>query len=347
MKDKIKDRLAGDIETIRSILEELGCTNIKLSNGNKDYRFGTNEVGSGSGNLINIETLSYKSFSNDKGGDIFNLVMDRKGIEFKDSLRWLANYLHMPYKNSQPKPVRNPFGRLFNMRCKLANNEYNCCSINYKKYSIDILNDFKSGYCGMWLKEGISTSTQDKFNIGYDSITKRITVPWIDSENNIVGVVGRLNKEIIEEYENKYMPILDDFKKSYFLYGLCENKDNIKETSTMIICEAEKSVLKADSMGYNNVVALGGNSISQTQANLILSLRINNIIIALDSDMSIEHCKKQANKLKLESNIKKSNIYILDMHNEIIKDEKMAIFDYNKDIVDKVLNDDKYLIKVV
>ena len=110
----------------------------------------------------------------------------------------------------------------------------------------------------------------------------------------------------------------------------------IKQVRWIIICESEKSVMKAYEMGYRNVIALGGNNISPTQVNLILSLRLDYIVIALDEDMSLEHCKKQADKLKLESNIKKSDIYILDMSNEIIKGKKTAIFDSNKVVVDEV-----------
>ena len=344
MKDKIKNRLAGDIESIKSILEELDCTNIKLSNGNKDFRFGTNEIGSGSGNLINIETLSYKSFSNDKSGDIFNLIMDRKGIEFSPALKWLANYLHMPYKNSQPKPVRNPFGKLFEERIQIARGDYSSQVIKPKTYDISILEDYKAGYSEMWLKEGITIS-QDIFHIGYDSVSKRITVPWLNPEGELIGIMGRLNTPIVEDYENKYLPIID-FKKSLALYGLYENMEYIKQVRWIIICESEKSVMKAYEMGYRNVIALGGNNISPTQVNLILSLRLDYIVIALDEDMSLEHCKKQADKLKLESNIKKSDIYILDMSNEIIKGKKTAIFDSNKEVVDEVFNNfDKYMIK--
>lgn len=62
----------------------------------------------------------------------------------------------------------------------------------------------------------------------------------------------------------------------------------------MIIVESEKSVLKAAELGYRNVVATGGKTISKYQIELITRTGCTPIL-ALDKDVEEEELKNIAN----------------------------------------------------
>ena len=90
-----------------------------------------------------------------------------------------------------------------------------------------------------------------------------------------MAIKGRLNGEP-EEFEPKYLYI-ENGPMSQTLFGYSENYSSLYENEILIV-ESEKSVLKLDSWGYNNVVALGSNSLSTTQAKLLIYLFLINLV---------------------------------------------------------------------
>ncbi|WP_237714133.1 hypothetical protein [Bacillus atrophaeus] len=77
----------------------------------------------------------------------------------------------------------------------------------------------------LFYEDGILPKTQSMFQIGYDSITGRITVPWKTFSGELCGVMGRLNKKNLSEEETKWLPIIP-FPKSKTLYGFVELQFN-------------------------------------------------------------------------------------------------------------------------
>ena len=74
------------------------------------------------------------------------------------------------------------------------------------------------------------------------------------------------------------------------LYGLWENKKTIQEKGYVVVFEAEKSVLKRDSLNDSTGVAVSGHEISDEQAKILIGLNCE-IIIAFDKDIEIEHVR--------------------------------------------------------
>lgn len=204
-------------------------------------------------------------------------------------------------------------------------------------YDFSKLNKYKYGSSLLWIKDGISAITQEFYNIGYDMASNRITIPWINENGGLCGIVGRLNRNEIGEKECKYLSLIP-FNKSKCLYGFYENYQDILSSGCIIICESEKSVMKGREMGLNNVVALGGNSISLRQARLIKSMFCK-VIIALDEDMTLQHCIEQARKVQINNPFFENEVYIADLDNELIEDKKVSLLDLDREIIDKVLEE--------
>jgi len=328
---KIKDKLRDNEELIRDILEEMGCNNIhKVSE--DEFRFGMDDEGSGSGNSLFISTLGYRSFSMSSYGDIITLVKDMKNVTLGDSIRLLANKLNIKATYSQTE-VKLPFGGFWKglSKTKIIDESPPLT------YALSTLNQYKYGVSLLWIRDEISALTQEFYSIGYDLATDRITIPWFNETGELCGIVGRLNKINIGDKECKYLSLIP-FNKSKCLYGFYENYQDILNNGCIIICESEKSVMKGREMGFNNIVALGGNSISPRQARLIKSMFCK-VVIALDEDMTLEHCVEQARKVQIQNVFFDSEVYIVDMNNELITDKKVSLLDLDKQIIDSILEE--------
>lgn len=319
---KIKDKLRDNPESIIHILNELGCENIKPLKGH-EIRWG-----SSNGSKINIETLSYASFSHNHKGDVITMVSLLKGVDLGQAIRWLAKELNLNYEYSGKVEVTLPFGGFFKNYSKVKDSDVN----PPKTYPIERLKEYTGRLNTLWLEDNISLQTQELFDIGLDFETNRITIGWKDVNSELVGIMGRLNKKELTDKDTKYLPIIP-FNKSKVLYGLDVNYSNILDNGTIIIVESEKSVLRGYELGYRNIVALGGNNISERQAALIKSLCVN-VVISLDEGIELTHSIEQAKKCKIENPFFSNEVYVMEVDD---LPKKHSVFDMNKEVIDNYL----------
>lgn len=319
---KIKDKLRDNPELIIHILNELGCENIKPLKGH-EIRWG-----SSNGSKINIETLSYTSFSHNHKGDVITMVSLLKEIDLGQAIKWLAKELNLSYEYSEKVEVTLPFGGFFKNYSKVKDNDVNPPKI----YPIERLKEYTGRLNTLWLEDNISLQTQELFDIGLDFETNRIAIGWKDVNSELIGIMGRLNKKELTDKDTKYLPIIP-FNKSKVLYGLDVNYSNILDNGTIIIVESEKSVLRGYELGYRNIVALGGNNISERQAALIKSLCVN-VVISLDEGIELTHSIEQAKKCKIENPFFSNEVYVMEVDD---LPKKHSIFDMNKEVIDNYL----------
>ena len=325
MITRIKESLMDNTDKIRDILEEIGCLKIKLIKDN--FKFANDDEGSfsGNGNSLNIHSLSYCSYSRNIRGDILTLVAYKRNTELGGAIKWLADFLGLDWEYREKKPVTLPFSGFFMNFEKVQEENY-----NYETYDESMVRRYED--CGLslyWIRDGISATTQEHFRIGYDTYSNRIAIPWFDEIGRCIGVQGRLDREE-EEWECKYLPLIN-FYKSNTLYGLNLAYKDIQNRNQIIICESEKSVMKAYQMGYTNVVCVGCHSLSLRQIKLIKSLAVN-VILAYDSDIPLEESIKQAKELIISNPFFENEVYVLDMDG---LQEESCIFDLSKEIVDE------------
>ena len=172
--------------------------------------------------------------------------------------------------------------------------------IDIKTYDKWILKFLQPIYHQSFIDDGISIDTMEKFNVEYYKYGQQITIPVYTQTGELAGIHARnLCPEMID-MGYKYIPLtLSDgedyrFKTSHVLFGLNLNKCNIEYTQSIILTEAPKSVMQLDGiLEHNNSVALFGMNLSRTQRDMILSLGVKNVYIALD---------KQYKQLVLDDN---------------------------------------------
>lgn len=240
--------------------------------------------------------------------DLFVKYYDTRNIDYN----WYTDVLDI----IESKTSMVDFG--FEMPYEPINQKYqiNNRIIELPEYPKGILNVFSEYYCQEWIKEDITEDVMRRYNILYSISQNAIVIPHYDINNRLVGIRRRaLNKEDAEKA--KYMPIIIEGKVyshplSLNLYGLNNNIEAINNKKSIILFEAEKSVLKAASYYKdNNSVAVCGSNFNKMQLNLLLyKTNIKEVIIAFDKEYEKIN-SNEANKYfeKLEKLCKKYNKY--------------------------------------
>ena len=280
--------------------------------------------------LQNNENLFVKDYERNLSLDLINYLVKSKDIPFKDVMNAIKQELHLESIYNYKRKV-GLFGGLYD-RLSRPNSE-----IDVTTYPEEVLKEYGNTPNLLWLKDGISLETQRKWGVGYDVCSQRITLPIRTSTNEIMAVKGRANFEL-GEFEPKYLYLIQGWM-SQTLFGYSENYSTLYE-GDVIIVESEKSVLKLDSWGYNNVVALGNNSLSPAQAKLIMSLNPKSVIFMLDKTLPLENTRRNIDVLKTFCVMRQIKIRYWDWTDNITLDDKSAPCDDTRDEFEYILNEE-------
>lgn len=317
--DELKEYIV-DNNYIETILEDLGCGNIREHDG---YFTAANPDGNNPQALTvyNNESLITVNYTrnitkNKRVADIFDLVSFYKDCSFPEALKYVHNILGLDYyAESTELPASLQILKMLKEMCTIENEEDN---VPLKPISEQVLSYYLPYGNKMWVDEGISLATQAEFNIAYDPQTNYIAIPIFDSIGSLVGVKARYFGEP-DEHHSKYTH-LEKCNKAKVLYGYWQNREFIKNNQYIIVVESEKSVLKLVEHGYRNVVSTGGKTISKYQVELIT--RTGCIpIIAFDKDVDENELQDIANMF-----MDGVSVYaVIDKHN--LLDEKESPMD--------------------
>ena len=309
---KLNEYLSGNVDAIITILEALDLTDISHNASRHEVRCAREEGRNPSSVKIDTNTLYYNCFSTGKKGSLYTLIMERLNISFPQSLRWVARILDLEEKEFDSKIVL-PFNGYY----KEILREENEPELNMKTYDESILESYSRRHSKLFLMDGINHKTQDKFQIGYDYDSMRITIPQWSMSGELVGVMGRLNSHNCPS-SSRWLPVIP-CARGLTLYGYHLNYADIQQKRTCVILESEKSVMQMDSMGLNYGLATCTNSISNTQARYIKALMVEEIIIGFDEGLEEEQLIEAAQKVKIHNPLFKNKVgYIFDENNELL-----------------------------
>lgn len=311
-------------EKIEFILTEIGCKDI-VYHSNKEF-FSCSNYNGDNKSAVNVKNNEYLNVTNwtrkefDDNSDIITLVEYNKQLSFVEAIKYIHTMLGLEYKwqkkPEKQKKISDPVDILAKHRCK-------------KKVDVDdihvldedLLNDYVPLLYIGWLKEGIMPWTAKKFGLAYSYKYKRVVVPmryWLTGE--LLGVNMRTTVENYKELGIKKYFLTPSYQKNLNLYGLYENYDAITSKKIVTIFEAEKSVLKRDSLGDSTCVALSGHTLSDEQARILIGLNTNEIVIALDKDVDIDEVRFMCEKFYRVRNVS----YIYDKWDLLNKKDSPA-----------------------
>lgn len=268
--------------------------------------------------MVNSERQSWHCFGCGKGGDIFTFIEEIEGMDFKETLKYLAEKAGVELSNNfktevnsnkknRLKDLNKEASRFFhNFLLQMDNSKEALDYLKKRGLDEDTIIEWQIGYIPeQWdlltkylLTKGfgiddlvdsgltIKKENSDQANLKgyYDRFRDRIMFPIWDVHDNIVGFTGRILKEK-ENSGGKYVntPQTDLFDKSSLVFALNKAKKFIKEENLVVLVEGQMDVIACHQAGMKNVVASSGTALTEKQIKL-LKRYSPNINMAFDSD---------------------------------------------------------------
>ena len=304
---------------IEFILNEIGCGHI-VYHPTKEYYSCSNCNGDNKTaiNISNNEYLNCRNYTREKefdeNSDLLTLVqynksLNNKNFSFFDTVKYLHKLLGLPLtfkKQEEKKEVVDPLYIFKKVKAKRKRQNV----LDFQVLDESELQDFVPYVHIDFFKEGIMPWTVKKFGLAYSYRFKRNVIPlryWLTGE--LLGFNMRTSVENYELFDIKKYFITPGYPKQMNLFGLWENKQFIQEKGYVVVYEAEKSVLKRDSLNDSTGVAVSGHEISDEQVKILIGLNCE-IVIAFDKDIDIDHIRHCCEKFY---GIRKVS-YIWDKH---------------------------------
>jgi DNA primase len=263
----------------------------------------------------------YKCFGCGKGGSAFNFLMEMEGLNFPEAIKRVAEmsgiplpepvddeqYKRVKKKKEEQKKVSDEVIQLNSWALEFWERELQESYAEAEKareylanrgISLETQKTFRIGYAPeTWhsvldlLKEkgaddklieisGLVSKNEEKNRI-YDRFRGRIIFPVLDINGKPVAFGAR----ILDKGEPKYLnsPETPAYIKGEHLYGLFQNKDEIKKRKTSILVEGYLDLIALYQAGVRICVASLGTAFTENQAKL-LSRFARKTVVNYDGD---------------------------------------------------------------
>lgn len=253
---------------------------------------------------VSSEKQIYKCFGCGEAGNVITFVMKTRNLSFIDSVKVLAERIHIDIERYNENPQAHSNANLIKLNIEAARFFFNNLQFNKnaKKYFLNrgitekTIRNFGLGYAldnwqGLlnYIKRKGYTEL-DLINAGliiksengrlYDRFRNRVIFPVFDYKGKVIGFGGR----VLDDSKPKYLnsPETALFKKGINLYGL-NFAIKYNTSRTLIIVEGYMDCITLHQYGINNTVASLGTALTISQAKL-LKKYADNIIISYDAD---------------------------------------------------------------
>lgn len=334
MLNEIKTQLIENPDKLIELLEEFGFEHIN-HRGNeirlaRDWQGGSNI----SIRLKNNQYCVVFDWSHGITTDIISYIIQEKNVDFREVLQATKKILGLG-NDWRPQQKKMLFGGIYNnLSCK--NRE-----IQLKTYDESVLDQYENAGNLMFLRDGISLSSQRFWDIRFSLEDNRIIIPIRNEYSELVGAKGRLNGDGDED-NPKYLYTIP-VAMSQLLYGYSENYQYLYGNDVILV-ESEKSVMQAWDFGVRNIVALGSHSLSEKQTKLLLQLQPKKIVIAMDEGLGFEHTKRNADMIKNFGGMLTPEIWYWDSDQDLDVDPKSSPTDMGKEKFDEIM--EEQLVKI-
>lgn len=261
--------------------------------------------------MVSPEKQIWHDFSSGKGGNIFSFIMDVEGLDFRESLEFLARKAGLDitkYRTSNTgsnsSKIKNRLYESNDLAAKYyqksltQNQQALSYLIKDRKFDKQTILDFRLGYApntgsaltNFLKKRGFNSKdllqaglSVQRFRGDADMFRERIMIPLMDSQGRVLGFTAR---QLIDDSTSpKYLntPQTPLYDKSRHVYGLHLAKEFIRKDKFAVIVEGNLDVIASYQAGVQNVVATAGTAMTENQLKE-LSRFCNDIRLAYDRD---------------------------------------------------------------
>lgn len=194
------------------------------------------------------------------------------------------------------------------------------------------------------LKSGLIGESENGIDL-YDLYRNRIMFPIHDANGRLVGYNGRAyHGEVTNKYVNsKETPI---FKKRDILYNYHRAKEFARQKKEIILMEGPMDVIRAYTIGIENVVATLGTAFGSSQAMLVRKLSTN-VILCFDGDDAGLKATKSAIQELVKVGIEPKIVRLSDNQDpdEYIRKKGKEAFEKNLQNAMNIIEFKEYVLK--
>ena len=256
------------------------------------------------------------------GGDVVSFIMQKEGLSYPDSLKYLGQKAGIDIVYQENPVVNERRKKLFEINKEIMMYFYKNLLTNKapQDYLLNrglrsnIVNTFMLGYAlDSWdalfnYAKTKNIKEEDLLELGliskskngnyYDKYRNRLIFPIIDTYGRVIGFGGRSIDKTMPKYLNS--PESDVFKKRYNLYGL--NNFKKQNRRDLVLVEGYMDVIALNNNGIDIAVASLGTAFTVEQAKLAKRYA-DNIYICYDSDTAGIKATKRAIEIFKEADI--------------------------------------------
>lgn len=292
--------------------------------------------------MINEEKQIWHCFGCGKGGDIFGFLMEIEGVEFRESLKILAERAGVELPKFSRGQIQIADNRKKTLEIlELATKFYEkqlwdgmgkekiLPYLRSRGLNDNSIREFRLGYApngwdnilkflaskgysaedvartGLLVTKNEVRGSKFKIQGGgyYDRFRDRITFPIMDVMGQVVGFSARVAPGG-DESQAKYVntPETDVYHKSRVLYGINRAKQEIKNENSVIIVEGNMDVIAAHQAGIRNAVAVSGTALTSEQVDIVKRYT-NKIKMLFDMDNAGEKATERSAEICFQKDV--------------------------------------------
>lgn len=259
---------------------------------------------------VNPEKQIFHCFGCGVGGNVFTFLMRHEGISFPESVKILAQRagIRLEYEDRDEGAVKenealfyiNEFAaRFFGDSLFLPAGKVALDYLKNRGFDLDQIKTFGLGYAPPGWDNLIKQAKNESLDLQlllraglilqkegggyYDRFRNRVMFPIWNLSGRVVAFGGRKLNE--DDDSPKYInsPETSVYQKGKLLYGLYQNRDEIRKLDRAIFVEGYTDLISLVSSGIKNVVATSGTALTEEQARLIRRYT-KNVVLMYDSD---------------------------------------------------------------
>jgi len=268
----------------------------------------------------------FKCFGCGVGGDSVAFIMKHKELSYPQALEELAKISGTPIERKHLSPEeKKKYKEQLEIKlqlkhyCNLVAEQYrpeqfsNTITFNKRPYSWSTIEAFQLG--GAFEHNILSNHKvlennilekvgmirwNDSTKLSYDTFRNRLVFPIHNRIGEIVGFAGRVTDDKKPKYLNTKESAV--YKKRHTLYGLWQNRNQIRESGTAYLVEGYTDVITPYDKGIPQMVATCGTAFTQEQAQL-LKKYADNVVICFDGDEAGIKATERAITIALEAGL--------------------------------------------
>lgn len=253
------------------------------------------------------------------GGDVFDYVMKREGLDFLDSVRFLADRAHIDIDDAPAGGRRGPkrtrvvdaleaAQSAYSVRLMRGRSEAAAAARHYfagRGFNSDICSRWHLGFAdpGVSLMRELTAAgfsrqeleaadlVSSRSGRARDQFYNRVMFPIHDEQGRCIGFGGRVMGDAKPKYLNTRETSV--FHKSKHMFAFDYAKDSIAAKGYAIVTEGYMDVISMHEAGFTNTVAALGTALSLDHVKT-LSRFAKTIVCMFDGDAAGQHAAEAA-----------------------------------------------------